>query len=67
MATVGRITVTALLILAGAIAQSVGCWLIRMHHEPFDLAEFGGLIVIGLSWLIAFQVTKVWPSLRSPA
>lgn len=60
MATVGRIAATLALALVAGALQSIGCGLIRIPHELFDLAEIIGIIVIGGSWLALSFIERVW-------
>lgn len=60
MTTLGRITATCLLLIAGFVAQRIGCWLIRIPHEPFNFAEVGGLVAAGIGWALFGQIARVW-------
>lgn len=65
METIGRVCVSLAIFLAGCGLQQLGYWLIRLPHEAFDPAEFGGAIAIGLSWVAFWLIQPVWSYRRS--
>lgn len=60
MGTLGRITATLILCTTGLLLQQLGCIFIRHPHEPFDLGEIAGLILIGAGWVLFSQVWPLW-------